>query len=188
VFALLFEPRAVDRGSYDSPCLSRSDLADFVAVVRLTDDDIRYSLQADKKRLPNSGPLKFQLCYTSNRRSFRIPNFMQSGAPTCKNTLVRENGNRSINQTFLSDSQVMLCAIAEIESDRRPLAYRFEPALGEASTGLMQVLQSTAEWLARDMGYRAYSVNWASEQLYRPFAAVYFGAGELRTDCSGSHV
>ncbi|GAQ78254.1 hypothetical protein KFL_000100200 [Klebsormidium nitens] len=74
---------------------------------------------------------------------------------------------------------VMLCAIAEIESDRRPLAYRFEPALGEASTGLMQVLQSTAEWLARDMGYRAYSVNWASEQLYRPFAAVYFGGAYL---------
>lgn len=82
----------------------------------------------------------------------------------------------------------MLCAIAEIESDRRPLAYRFEPALGEASTGLMQVLQSTAEWLARDMGYRAYTVNWASEQLYRPFAAVYFGAGVFRTDCSASHV
>jgi soluble lytic murein transglycosylase-like protein len=43
----------------------------------------------------------------------------------------------------------MICAIAEIESDRQPLAYRFEPKLKEASTGLMQMLQSTAEWLAR---------------------------------------
>lgn len=82
----------------------------------------------------------------------------------------------------------MLCAIAEIESDRRPLAYRFEPALGEASTGLMQVLQSTAEWLARDMGYRAYTVNWASEQLYRPFAAVYFGGGAARSGSSSYHL
>eukprot|EP00250_Pteridium_aquilinum_P015870 c22811_g1_i2 orf=433-1734(+) len=44
---------------------------------------------------------------------------------------------------------LMICAIAEIESDRQPLAYRFEPKLGEASTGLMQTLQSTAEWFAR---------------------------------------
>lgn len=44
--------------------------------------------------------------------------------------------------------QGMICAIAEVESSRIPLAYRFEPRLGEASTGLMQTLQSTAEWLA----------------------------------------
>lgn len=42
----------------------------------------------------------------------------------------------------------MICAIADIESSRQPLAYRFEPKLGEASTGLMQTLQSTADWLA----------------------------------------
>eukprot|EP00250_Pteridium_aquilinum_P015871 c22811_g1_i3 orf=433-1797(+) len=56
---------------------------------------------------------------------------------------------------------LMICAIAEIESDRQPLAYRFEPKLGEASTGLMQTLQSTAEWFAR------------------PFVSVYFGAAFL---------
>ena len=42
-----------------------------------------------------------------------------------------------------------------------------------------QVLQSTADWLSRDMGYRAYTVDWASSMLYRPFAAVYFGCAYL---------
>jgi 2,3-bisphosphoglycerate-independent phosphoglycerate mutase len=42
----------------------------------------------------------------------------------------------------------MICAIAEIESARQPLAYRYEKRLQEASTGLMQTLQSTAEWLS----------------------------------------
>lgn len=73
----------------------------------------------------------------------------------------------------------VVCAIAEVESSRQPLAYRFEPARGEASTGLMQVLQSTAEWLARDMGYRVYSADWRVTGLYRPFEAVYFGAAYL---------
>ena len=42
-----------------------------------------------------------------------------------------------------------------------------------------QVLQSTADWLSRDMGYRAYTVDWASSMLYRPFPAVYFGCAYL---------
>jgi hypothetical protein len=44
--------------------------------------------------------------------------------------------------------QAMICAIAEIESAQQPLAYRYEKKLQEASTGLMQTLQSTAEWLS----------------------------------------
>lgn len=75
---------------------------------------------------------------------------------------------------------VMICAIAEIESNRQPFAYRYEPKLGEASTGVMQTLQSTAEWLARDMGYRAYELQGASTMLYRPFVSVYFGAAFLK--------
>lgn len=74
----------------------------------------------------------------------------------------------------------MVCAIAEVESSRLPLAYRFEPKLGEASTGLMQTLQSTAEWLATDMGYRAYVIEGASALLYRPFVSVYFGCAYLK--------
>ncbi|GLJ52663.1 hypothetical protein SUGI_1120900 [Cryptomeria japonica] len=75
---------------------------------------------------------------------------------------------------------MMICAIAEIESERQPFAYRYEPQLGEASTGIMQTLQSTAEWLARDMGYTVYQVEGAPTMLYRPFVSVYFGAAYLK--------
>lgn len=75
---------------------------------------------------------------------------------------------------------VMISAIAEIESNKQPFAYRYEPKLGEASTGIMQTLQSTAEWLARDMGYRAYEIEGAPTILYRPFVSVYFGAAFLK--------
>ncbi|KAH9288365.1 hypothetical protein KI387_032482, partial [Taxus chinensis] len=75
---------------------------------------------------------------------------------------------------------LLICTIAEIESDRQPFAYRYEPKLGEASTGLMQTLQSTAEWLARDMGYTVYQVEGVPTMLYRPFVSVYFGAAFLK--------
>ncbi|CAI5521768.1 unnamed protein product [Closterium sp. Naga37s-1] len=77
------------------------------------------------------------------------------------------------------DAVLAVCAVARVESAWQPLAYRFEPRLGEASTGLMQVLQSSAEWLARDMGYRAYTVDWSSSMLYRPFEAMYYGMAYL---------
>ena len=42
-----------------------------------------------------------------------------------------------------------------------------------------QVLQSTGEWLARDMGYREYSIDWASTTLYPPFRALYYGCAYM---------
>ncbi|CAI5989454.1 unnamed protein product [Closterium sp. NIES-65] len=123
------------------------------------------------------------------------------------------------------DAVLAVCAVARVESAWQPLAYRFEPRLGEASTGLMQVsgcaavvsgvaskghgvprlltclfyllrrlkshfplllpclqlqvLQSSAEWLTRDMGYRAYTIDWSSSMLYRPFEAMYYGMAYL---------
>eukprot|EP00249_Psilotum_nudum_P014892 c25054_g1_i1 orf=344-1603(-) len=74
----------------------------------------------------------------------------------------------------------MICAIAEIESDRQPLAYNYKPKLEEGSIGLMQILQSTVAWLAKDMGYRAYAIDQESSMLHRPFVNVYFGAAYLR--------
>ncbi|XP_057857680.2 uncharacterized protein LOC131066836 [Cryptomeria japonica] len=74
----------------------------------------------------------------------------------------------------------MICAITEIESERQPFAYRYEPQLGEARTGIMQTLQSTTKWLARDMGYTVYQVEGAPTMLYRPFVSVYFGAAYLK--------
>ncbi|CAI5479642.1 unnamed protein product [Closterium sp. Yama58-4] len=83
----------------------------------------------------------------------------------------------------------LVCAIARVESSWEPLAYRFEPHKGEASTGLMQVLQSTAMWLAEDMGYHAYTVDWASAMLYPPFLGMYYGMAYLAwlTNFKGVH-
>eukprot|EP00246_Nothoceros_aenigmaticus_P017393 TRINITY_DN8466_c0_g1_i2.p1 TRINITY_DN8466_c0_g1~~TRINITY_DN8466_c0_g1_i2.p1 ORF type:complete len:416 (-),score=39.55 TRINITY_DN8466_c0_g1_i2:104-1351(-) len=75
---------------------------------------------------------------------------------------------------------VMICAVADVESNRLPLAYRYELGVKEASTGLMQTLQSTAEWLAKDMGYKAYGFDQSLQSLYRPFVSVYFGAAYLK--------
>lgn len=47
----------------------------------------------------------------------------------------------------MDDADIL--AVIEVESGFSPSAFRFEPALGQGSTGLMQVLLSTA----RDMGY-----------------------------------
>lgn len=66
---------------------------------------------------------------------------------TCTSKCVLNSMGMIYLHVFLG-VQAMVCAIAEVESSRLPLAYRFEPKLGEASTGLMQTLQSTAEWLA----------------------------------------
>jgi len=72
----------------------------------------------------------------------------------------------------------MLAAIAEIESDRNPLAVRFEPMIGDASIGLMQVLLSTAQWLAMDMGARAFGVPSAAD-LLDPMKSMYFAAAYI---------
>lgn len=103
------------------------------------------------------------------------------GQPYVTQTEMRAMAETTIKKHFRGKlDPVMICAIAEIESDRQPLAYRFEPKLQEASTGIMQTLQSTAEWLARDMGYTFYTVDWSSSMLYRPFVSVYFGAAYLK--------
>ncbi|HCI47268.1 MAG TPA: hypothetical protein DFI00_08235 [Rhodospirillaceae bacterium] len=70
----------------------------------------------------------------------------------------------------------MIVAMAAIESNFRPDAYRFEPHLGEGSKGLLQVLPSTARWLFNDMGYRRYS----PDDLQRPVVSIYFGAAFVR--------
>lgn len=55
--------------------------------------------------------------------------------------LIRKLNNDEFGSWF-DPSEVM--AFVQIESAFRPHAYRFEPRLGEASYGLMQVLASTA--------------------------------------------
>ncbi|KAB5547974.1 hypothetical protein DKX38_011380 [Salix brachista] len=72
----------------------------------------------------------------------------------------------------------MICAIAELESDRQPLSTKwYGKKTKETALGIMQILPKTAEWLVRDLGYQAYEVEGNPENLYRPFVSVYFGLG-----------
>ncbi|MCO5553995.1 hypothetical protein L7F22_007521 [Adiantum nelumboides] len=96
-----------------------------------------------------------------------------------QSSTAREASQTTITQ-FFSAATTPTSQTAEVESNRQPLAYRFEPKLGEASTGLMQTLQSTAEWLARDMGYTYYTNELSPSMLYRPFVSVYFGGAFLK--------
>ena len=43
----------------------------------------------------------------------------------------------------------MICAIAELESDRQPLAMRYQKKTKETTLGIMQLTLKTAGWLVR---------------------------------------
>ncbi|KAK9152196.1 hypothetical protein Syun_010505 [Stephania yunnanensis] len=73
----------------------------------------------------------------------------------------------------------IICAIAELESDRQLLATRYNKKIKDYTIGIMQLLPQTAEWLFREMGYRAYDIIGNPDMLYRPFTSVYFGAAYL---------
>ncbi|XP_020531574.1 uncharacterized protein LOC18447898 isoform X2 [Amborella trichopoda] len=85
-------------------------------------------------------------------------------------------------QSYLTQTEMreMICAIAEIESNRQPLAQRYDPKSREASVGIMQMLQPTAEWLFRELGYRAFEMEGKPNLLFRPFISVYLGAAYLK--------
>ena len=51
--------------------------------------------------------------------------------------------------TFHLFMQEMLCAIAEIASDRQILALRYDKKLKENKLGIMLVPEKTAEWIFR---------------------------------------
>lgn len=50
---------------------------------------------------------------------------------------------------MLSILQDMICAIAELESDRQPIATRYNKKTKETTIGIMQILAKTADWLVR---------------------------------------
>ncbi|XP_042478259.1 uncharacterized protein LOC122059514 [Macadamia integrifolia] len=74
----------------------------------------------------------------------------------------------------------MICAIAELQSDRQLLTTRYNKQTKETGFGLMQLSPKTAEWLVREMSYRQYEIEGDSTLLYRPFISVYFGASYLK--------
>ena len=65
-----------------------------------------------------------------------------------------------------------LLAFIQVESAFLPTAYRFEPRLGEASWGLMQVLESTA----RENGLGSN----APETMFRPEVSIAIGINYAR--------
>lgn len=81
---------------------------------------------------------------------------------------------RIVSEHFPHLDPGMLVAIAEIESGRRPTAFRLEPHVGDASTGLMQTLAGTARWMF-DIGATAYPRPDATD-LFDPETSMYFGA------------
>lgn len=50
---------------------------------------------------------------------------------------------------MLSILQDMICALAELESDRQPIATRYNKKSKEVTVGIMQILAKTADWLVR---------------------------------------
>lgn len=59
-----------------------------------------------------------------------------------------------------------------------PHAFRSEPTIHDQSTGIMQVLTGTAQWLAKSQGYKAYGVP-SMNDLYTPSIGMYFGLAYL---------
>ncbi|KAH9677000.1 transglycosylase [Citrus sinensis] len=74
----------------------------------------------------------------------------------------------------------MICAIAELESDRQLLAVRYDKKSKEAKVGLMQITHKNAVWLFSEMGYRLYDVEQNPDLLFRPLVSIYFGAAYLK--------
>jgi soluble lytic murein transglycosylase-like protein len=72
---------------------------------------------------------------------------------------------------------MMVRAIVEIESGGDPAAVRPEPALGDASIGLMQTLLQTAQWLW-EIGNRALPKP-TYDALLDPSTSLYFGCAFL---------
>ncbi|KAL0353384.1 UNVERIFIED_CONTAM: hypothetical protein Sangu_0919700 [Sesamum angustifolium] len=85
------------------------------------------------------------------------------GHPYLTQTEMKAVAGIIVRRHFVSqiDSD-MLCAIAELESDRQPLATTYKKNL------------------KRELGYTAYQVAENSNLLYEPFLNVYFGAAYLK--------
>lgn len=105
------------------------------------------------------------------------------GGPLSK-AQIRDMAAQVIGRYGFNVSPEVAANIAMIESSGNPLALRYEsyiPHLGgpDYSTGLMQVLTSTATDLARNMGYDAYGRNPGRDAMLDPWVSLYFGCAYL---------
>lgn len=103
------------------------------------------------------------------------------GQPYLTQTEMKAVADIIVHRHFDSnvDSE-MICAIAELQSDRQPLATRYDKKTKETTLGIMQITLKTAEWLVSELGYQSYQLEGNPEVLSKPFASVYFGAAYLK--------
>ncbi len=95
---------------------------------------------------------------------------------------VHDTAARLIDQHGLNASPCMVTAMAMVESGdiNNPaagvnrFATRFEPHLPDTSTGIMQTLLTTAQWL-HEIGYTG-KPKPTLQALYVPETSIYFGA------------
>ncbi|XAR56920.1 hypothetical protein NMG60_11037577 [Bertholletia excelsa] len=103
------------------------------------------------------------------------------GQPYLTQTEMKAVAGITVRRHFFSQIDLdMICAIAELESDRQPTSRRYNKKTKEITLGLMQLSPNAADWLFRELGYQAYDVEGNSELLYRPFINVYLGAAYLK--------
>ncbi|XP_028803828.1 uncharacterized protein LOC114758893 [Neltuma alba] len=103
------------------------------------------------------------------------------GQPYLTQTELRAVAEIVIGRHFPSKiDPAMVCAIAELESDRLLLVTRSEGKSKQRRFGLMQLMPNDSEWLISELGYSSYLAEGNSDVLYRPFINVYFGAAYIK--------
>lgn len=103
------------------------------------------------------------------------------GQPYLTQTEMRAVADIVISRHFQSEINLgMICAIAELESDRQLLVLNSGHKSKEPNVGLMQLLPKTVEWLISALGYRSYAAEENIEYLFKPFINVYFAAAYLK--------
>ncbi|KAF7834852.1 uncharacterized protein G2W53_009711 [Senna tora] len=102
------------------------------------------------------------------------------GQPYLTQTEMRAVAEIVIARHFPSQiDPAMVCAIAELESDRLLLVMHSEGKSKDPKIGLMQLTPKTSEWLISELGYTAYLAE-GSDILFRPFTNVYLGAAYIK--------
>lgn len=103
------------------------------------------------------------------------------GQPYLTQTEMKAVASIIVRRHFVSEVDTdMICAIAELESDRQPTATRYNKKTKETTIGIMQILPKTADWLVSELNFRVYDVEGKPKRLYRPFVNVYLGAAYLK--------
>lgn len=103
------------------------------------------------------------------------------GEPYLTQTEMRAVAGIIVGRHFKSQLDPdMICALAEILSDRQLLAEQYYKKTKETKVGIMLISHPTAEWLVREMGYKNYDIEGNPNMLYKPFVNVYFGAAYIK--------